>query len=86
MLLGPQDGKSAEVTKYKTTLENAWKFSDRIFSFIDENAFYERPIQLRHPFIFYLGHLPAFANNQICNYTLQRKDTVSEYYDTIFER
>ena len=28
---------------------------------VDDAAFYERPIPLRHPFIFYEGHIPAFS-------------------------
>jgi gamma-glutamyl hercynylcysteine S-oxide synthase len=28
---------------------------------IDDSAFYERPIPLRHPFAFYEGHIPAFS-------------------------
>ena len=31
----------------------------------DDATLLQRPIQLRHPFIFYLGHLPAFAWNQM---------------------
>ena len=30
------------------------------------DAIFERPIALRHPFIFYVGHLPAFAWNHVC--------------------
>ncbi len=32
-----------------------------LFSLIDERAFYDRPIPLRHPFAFYEGHVPAFS-------------------------
>ena len=35
--------------------------SAQIFALIDEAAFATRPIPLRHPFIFYEGHLPAFS-------------------------
>jgi formylglycine-generating enzyme required for sulfatase activity len=35
--------------------------SAHIFSLIDDAAFYTRPIPLRHPFVFYEGHLPAFS-------------------------
>ena len=47
-------------------LEAAWARSDRIFELLLPGALLERPIPLRHPFVFYLGHLPAFAWNQIC--------------------
>jgi len=46
-------------------LETAWARSDRIFGLLLPGALLERPIPLRHPFLFYLGHLPAFAWNQI---------------------
>lgn len=35
--------------------------SARIFALIAPEAYYERPIPLRHPFAFYDGHLPAFS-------------------------
>ena len=35
--------------------------SATLFSLIDPSAYYSRPIPLRHPFVFYEGHLPAFS-------------------------
>lgn len=35
--------------------------SERIFGLVAEDAFERRPIPLRHPFVFYEGHLPAFS-------------------------
>ncbi len=35
--------------------------SAQLFGSIDPDVFYEAPIPLRHPFIFYAGHFPAFA-------------------------
>lgn len=35
--------------------------SAQLFALVDESAFYSRPIPLRHPFVFYEGHLPAFS-------------------------
>lgn len=32
---------------------------------IDENAYYSQPIALRHPFVFYEGHVPAFSFNTL---------------------
>ena len=46
-------------------LEAAWDRSDALFGTILESALYERPIRLRQPFLFYLGHLPAFAWNHL---------------------
>ncbi len=35
--------------------------SATLFELIHDDAFYERPIPLRHPFAFYEGHIPAFS-------------------------
>lgn len=36
-----------------------------LFDLLDEEAYYSRPIALRHPFVFYEGHLPAFSFNTL---------------------
>lgn len=48
-----------------TSLCEARKQTDFLFSVIDPAALYERPIPERHRLIFYLGHLEAFDWNQI---------------------
>ena len=53
-------------------LAGAWARTDRIFEMLAPGAFLARPIALRHPFIFYVGHLPAFAWNHICGGVLGR--------------
>ena len=35
--------------------------SAQLFALIDDSAYESRPIPLRHPFVFYEGHLPAFS-------------------------
>lgn len=35
--------------------------SAQLFSLVDSQAYYSRPIPLRHPLAFYEGHLPAFS-------------------------
>lgn len=35
--------------------------SAALFALVDDQAFYDRPIPLRHPFAFYEGHIPAFS-------------------------
>ena len=34
-----------------------------LFEMLDEDTYYERPIPLRHPVVFYEGHIPAFSVN-----------------------
>jgi ergothioneine biosynthesis protein EgtB len=68
-------------------LERAWERSDRIFEWVGP-ALHERPISLRHPFVFYLGHLPAFARNQIVRGVLGAGPMAGEFegFDELFER
>lgn len=40
--------------------------SDEIFSLLQPEALYERPIAQRHRLVFYLGHLEAFEWNLVC--------------------
>jgi iron(II)-dependent oxidoreductase len=35
--------------------------SSELFGLIHDDALHDRPIPLRHPFVFYMGHLPAFS-------------------------
>jgi ergothioneine biosynthesis protein EgtB len=66
-------------------LEAAWARSDALFGLLDPRAWYERPIALRQPFIFYVGHLPAFAWNQVVRGVLAR-DGFRPDLDALFAR
>jgi len=35
----------------------------RLFGLLDSRSYYDKPIPLRHPFVFYEGHIPAFGVN-----------------------
>ncbi|KAJ3037628.1 hypothetical protein HDV00_001432 [Rhizophlyctis rosea] len=48
-------------------------------------SYAEQPISLRHPFIFYLGHIPAFLDIQISR-ALKEPYTEPQEYTRIFER
>src|SRR3954468_20654668 len=39
--------------------------SRALFDLIAPEAYYEQPIALRHPIVFYEGHLPAFSFNTL---------------------
>lgn len=72
------------IGKLFTELERAWQRSDQIFELIDpDTAWLARPIPLRHPFVFYLGHLPAFAWNQIARGVLG-KASFAPALDSLF--
>ena len=66
-------------------LELAWKTTDRLFGLMRPDAWLERPIALRHPFVFYLGHLSAFAWNQVGRGVLGRGPWKAEF-EELFER
>ncbi len=66
-------------------LQRAWRRSDSLFGHLADGAWLEQPIPLRQPFLFYLGHLPAFAWNHIGVGLLGRKAFRPEH-DVLFER
>ena len=66
-------------------LRDIWRRSDQIFELIEPDAMCEQPIRLRHPVIFYLGHLPAFSFNQVCSGLLGVPSFRPEF-DEVFER
>src|SRR5262245_58415431 len=53
------------ITSADLRLAEVWARTDRIFGLLAPHAWLARPIALRHPFIFYVGHLPAFAWNHL---------------------
>ena len=66
-------------------LRRAWQRSDRLFGMLADDAWLAQPIPLRQPFVFYLGHLPAFAWNHIGRRRLGR-DPFEPELDLLFER
>jgi ergothioneine biosynthesis protein EgtB len=77
----PAQGMSA----LQDRLEAAWKRSECIFDLLAPEALYERPIALRQPFIFYVGHLPAFGWNQVARGLLGRAG-FQPAFDDLFAR
>src|SRR5260370_3264319 len=66
-------------------LAGGWARTDRIFEILPPEAIFAQPIALRHPFVFYVGHLPAFAWNHICAGALGRP-SLNPAYDELFSR
>ncbi|HZP38040.1 MAG TPA: SUMF1/EgtB/PvdO family nonheme iron enzyme [Methylomirabilota bacterium] len=66
-------------------LTEAWARTDRIFQILAPGAWLAQPIALRHPFIFYLGHLPAFAWNHV-GHELLGRPTFNGSFDELFSR
>jgi len=72
------------LSQFRTALHDARGRMDAIFSLINPDSWYERPIPERHRLIFYLGHLEAFDWNQICRGTLEKPSFHPEF-DQLFE-
>lgn len=66
-------------------LEAAWARTDAIFDLVLPWALYERPIALRHPLVFYVGHMPAFAWNLMMRGVLGCGDSDEPAYDRLFD-
>ncbi len=66
-------------------LREAWERTDRLFALVREEAQLAQPIPLRQPFLFYLGHLPAFAWNHLGRRVLGQAP-LREPLDVLFER
>jgi ergothioneine biosynthesis protein EgtB len=56
-----------------------------LFALIADDAFYDRPIALRHPIVFYEGHLPAFSLNTLVKKALG-KPGVDDRLERLFAR
>src|SRR2546427_11880933 len=57
--------------------------TDEIFSVLNPDSLYERPIPERHRLIFYLGHLEAFGWNLIAQWALSAPAFHAEF-DRLF--
>ncbi|KAI8602853.1 hypothetical protein EDD21DRAFT_303143 [Dissophora ornata] len=81
--------KSTEVSPCPTQEEwtELWKSWDLITMTMIQHPtmLLEQPIALRHPFLFYLGHIPVFLDTQLSR-VLKEKFTEPEYFNVIFER
>jgi ergothioneine biosynthesis protein EgtB len=72
-------------TGLKQRFLSAWSRTDEFFGLVKESAFLAKPIVWRHPFVFYVGHLPAFSWNQICGGILNWK-SLNARFDDLFCR
>ncbi|HEY0370815.1 MAG TPA: SUMF1/EgtB/PvdO family nonheme iron enzyme [Thermoanaerobaculia bacterium] len=68
----------------------AWYRRNRVrtrelFDLVVPGAYFDRPIALRNPIVFYEGHLPAFSVNTLVKLTKQRSG-IDERLETLFAR
>jgi ergothioneine biosynthesis protein EgtB len=59
--------------------------SRALFDLLAPDAYYSRPIALRHPIVFYEGHLPAFSFNTLVKRALGRPP-IDERLERLFAR
>jgi len=57
----------------------------QIFDLVSEEAYFSRPIALRHPIVFYEGHLPAFSFNTVVRKALGMP-SIDRDLETLFAR
>src|SRR5687767_14523838 len=79
---GSSDPSRAEwLARYQRTRER----SRELFDLITDEAYYSRPIALRHPIVFYEGHLPGFSLNTLVKKALGRQG-IDEGLENVFAR
>src|SRR3954468_17643745 len=59
--------------------------SRQLFDLLAEDAYYSQPIALRHPIVFYEGHLPGFSFNTLVKKGLGRP-SIDPRLETLFAR
>lgn len=72
---------SAIVGRYRAGRER----TQRLFDIPLPEHYYDRPIRLRNPIVFYEGHLPAFNVNTLIKRGLHQKG-INPDYELLFER
>src|SRR5471030_1843971 len=59
--------------------------SRALFDLLSPEAYYSRPIALRHPIVFYEGHLPGFSFNTLVKKGLERP-SIDARLEALFAR
>src|SRR5262245_4000672 len=59
--------------------------SQALFDLVSDEAYYTRPIALRHPLVFYEGHLPGFSFNTLVKRGLGQPG-IDARLETLFAR
>jgi formylglycine-generating enzyme required for sulfatase activity len=75
------DDRDALIARYRSHRAR----TRQLFDLFAPDAYYERPIALRNPVVFYEGHLPGFALNTLVKLALKREG-VDARLETLFAR
>src|SRR4030081_2615782 len=73
--------RSAVVAQYRRNRTR----SRALFDVLAEEAYYSQPIALRHPIVFYEGHLPGFSFNTLVKKGLGRP-SIDAGLESLFAR
>jgi ergothioneine biosynthesis protein EgtB len=76
---------SAAATSFSRTYQAVRARSRQLFGLLDDEAYYSQPIDLRHPIVFYDGHLPAFSFNTLVKRALGRP-SIDARLEALFAR
>jgi ergothioneine biosynthesis protein EgtB len=76
---------SAPTTTLSLTYQAVRARSRQLFGLLDDEAYYSQPIDLRHPIVFYDGHLPAFSFNTLVKRALGRP-SIDARLEALFAR
>src|SRR6266404_3553231 len=74
--------RAALIAQYRRNRERSRALFDLLAG---EDAYYSRPIALRHPFVFYEGHVPAFSFNTLVK-TALGESGIDPELETLFAR
>ncbi len=73
--------RNSVLTRYFRNRER----SRALFDLLADEVYYSRPINLRHPIVFYEGHLPAFSFNTLVKKALGGP-SIDPSLETLFAR
>lgn len=79
------DGRIERQLPTRQAWEEVWKLWDTLTSEDMVVDYSDHPIELRHPYIFYVGHIPAFCDILLSR-CLDQPFTPPDLYPKIFER
>src|SRR5262245_15177672 len=65
MALQQEDAKETPAAFFTEWYSRNRARTRALFDLVADEAYYSRPIDLRHPIVFYEGHLPAFSFNTL---------------------
>ncbi|UJR38391.1 hypothetical protein I4U23_031060 [Adineta vaga] len=75
-----------DIAHWINKFNQVWDRSDRLFSLLrSSDDYYQQPINLRLPLIFYFGHLPCFSWTQF-RHLNGVNDVIDSVYDSLFVR